>query len=117
MADEGRAALEARIRAMIDDQLIASYWDATKHFGTTDLVIIFDESEKSHPVSASSRMKLLASPNVPEALTSRIARPAVEAAKMLTASQAAFWLVVFFEDGESGTVAVNAKLLAPGGHA
>lgn len=109
--------LDARVRSIVDDRLFSAFWSAVQHFKTRDLVLIFDTSLKVDPVTALPRSRLADDPNSPLVFRQKLVKPAVEAATELTDSETAFWLVAFFSDEETAIVAVNAKLLAPGGHA
>lgn len=115
--NENLSALESRVQALIDDRLFAAYWDAATHYETKDLVLIFNAEEQVDPVTAAQRLELLAAPGIPEALRVPLQKPASEAAKVLTSSDAFFWLVAIFPDEEMACVAVNAKPIAPGGSA
>lgn len=111
------ARLESRVHALVDDRLFKAFWDAAAHFKTTDLVLFFDESQEVDPVTAYVRVKLIAAADAPEYLKMKLNRPARDTAVHLSASESAFWLVVNFSDGEMASVAINAKLVGPGGNA
>ena len=108
---------ESRVHTLVDDRLFKAFADAAAHFNTTDLVLVLDQSEDVNPLHAYSREKLIATPDIPEFLRIKLHKPARDTAVHLSAGDAAFWLVVFFTDGESACVALNAKLIGPGGNA
>jgi hypothetical protein len=110
------ASLEMRVRALIDDQLFRAYWDASEHFKTRDLVLVFN-AEESDPLSCFARAKLVADPGLPESVRAKLCKPARGAAGKLKNSETAFWLFAIFSDDENACVAVRAKPLAAGGHA
>jgi hypothetical protein len=109
--------LESRIHELVDDRLFKVFADAAAHFNTSDLVLVLNQSDDANPLNAYSREKLIASPNIPEFLRNKLQRPARDTAVRLGSGDAAFWLVVFFDDGESACVSLNAKLIGPGGNA
>ncbi len=111
------SVLESRIKALVDDRLIAAFWDAAAHFKTRDIVLVFDESQEVDPVSCLNREAFLTGTHLPDSIRIKLNRPAKDAAVHLKNSDTAFWLLAMFTDGESACVAVNAKLLAPGGNA
>lgn len=111
------AELETRVHALVDERLFKAFWDAATHFKTTDLVLYFDESEEVDPVTAYVRDKLITAADVPEFLSKKLHKPARATAVHLTDSETAFWFVVMFNDGETVCVAINAKLMGPGGNA
>src|SRR5580704_5639904 len=103
--------LEARARAVVDDRLFAAYWAAVEHFGTTDLVLYFDTEREVDPVDAFVRTRLLADPNIPTVLATKISKPARDAATAtaLTGASTAFWLVVSFPNQDMVISAVIAQ--------
>ena len=107
--------LEARARALIDDRLFAAYWASVEHFGTTDLVLYFDTERDEDPVDAFVRERLVADPKIPEALASKVSRPAKAVATTLKGAATAFWLVVSFPDEEMVVTAVIAQRVTGGG--
>ncbi len=109
--------LESRVRRLVDDRLFRAFWDGAAHFGTRDLVLFFDESVEVDPVDILPRERVAGDPKIPRRIQEKLSKSAVDTATKLTASDTAFWLVVFFSDGESAIVAINAKPIAPGGHA
>lgn len=109
--------LTARVESLVDERLFAAFWDGATHFGTRDLVLFFDESETTDPVSIIPRSQMTAADNLPASIKTKLRLPATSVAKQLTDSETSFWLVVLFTDGETCCVAVSAKPLAPGGHA
>ena len=111
------SALESRVSALIDDRLFTAYWDAVRHFNTKDLVLFFNEEEQADPVSALPRERVRTAANFPERFRSKFQRPASAAVAQLISSDASFWLMAMFADGEGVCVAVNGKAIAPGGNA
>jgi hypothetical protein len=109
--------LEARARAVVDERLFAAYWAGVEHFGTTDLVLYFDTERDEDPVDAFVRERLLADPDIPEGLATKISKPAKDAASALTGASTAFWLVVSFPDEELIVSAVIAQRVGQGGTA
>ncbi len=106
---------EARARALVDDRLMDCYWDAAKHFGTTDLVLIFDTERDVDPVDAAVRTRLIEKPDAPPALRTKLSKPASEASTKLKGTTA-FWLVASFPNRVI-VVAVNADRVGQGGTA
>ena len=103
---------EERVRALLDDRLMDCYWDAVKHFGTTDLVLIFDTERDIDPVEAMVRERFLENPDMELGMRTKLSRPASQTATvMLTTS---FWLVVFFPDG-GAVAAISAERMGRGG--
>jgi len=111
------AALEARLHSLVDERLFKAYWDAVAHFNTTDLVLCLDESAEVDPVAVYVRERLLNAPDIPEALRSKIAKPARDVAGRLSSTDAAFWFVPIFADGEMAYAAIRAKYIGPSGNA
>lgn len=109
--------IAARINQLVDNRLLETYQDATKHYGTADLVLVYDEANKADPVSVYSRGALGENPELPESLASKISKPASQAKSQLNSSDAAFWLIAFFSDGEFACTAIKGKLLADSGNA
>ena len=102
--------MDPRVRELIDDQLFEFFWDAAKHFGTTDLVITFDTEAEVDPIQASAREQLIAAPDAPDFIRQTFAAPASEQAPELKGTgAAAFWLLAFFPESEGVAVAVNAQ--------
>lgn len=114
---EQKAKLEARVHALIDDRLFKAFWDAVAHFKSTDLVLCFDESKETDPVSIYVREKLIMANDAPDAFRKKLNKPARDAASRLTASETTFWFIPMFTDGEMACVAINAKLIGPCGTA
>ena len=108
--------LQDRIRSLIDDQLMAAYWESAKHFGSQDLVLVFVDDNSEHPLTAYTREAFLTTPDLPAPCKDALKKPASMTGD-LKASDAAFWLMVLRTDGESGWAVVKAKKMAPEGHA
>jgi hypothetical protein len=109
--------LEARVNALVDDRLFKAFWDAVAHFNTTDLVLCLDERVKVDPVAVYVRDKLIKATDISESLREKLNKSARDVAFHLTVSETAFWFVPIFADGEMACVAINAKLIGPGGNA
>jgi acyl-CoA thioesterase len=108
---------EARVSELIDDRLFQAYWDACEHFGTTDLVVFYDEDVEYDPVITHSRINLINDPNLPDSLLAIINKPAIDAKSQLASSDAAFWFIVYFRNGEASHMALKAKVIGPSGNA
>jgi len=107
----------ARVQKLIDNKLIEAYRASVEHFGNTDLVLVFDESKGIDPIDSYERMPLSKSPDIPGFLKNKLCKPAKEALGKLSHAEVAFWLVVFFEDGESACTVVKATLMGKAGNA
>ena len=108
--------LETRAKALVDDKLFRAYWEAVEHYKTRDLVLIYAVGDARYPVRAFVRDELLAS-SFPADLKAKVAAPACDASSRPASSDATFWLLAIFSDEEAACLAVNAKLMAPGGRA
>ena len=108
--------LESRARALVDDKLIRAYWEAVEHYRTRDLVLIYAVGDTRYPVRAFAREELLSS-SFPADLKAKVANAASEATTRSASGDATFWLLAIFSDEEAACLAVNAKLVAPGGRA
>ena|SRR5258707_761746 len=108
--------LEARIHAIVDERLFGAFRSAAAHFETADLVVWFDESDDD-PVSALPRARVLDDASLSEVMRRKLNKPASTAAKRIGVGDVSFWLVFVGADGSGAFVAVNAKLIAPGGNA
>jgi hypothetical protein len=104
---------EERARALVDDRLLDCYWDAVKHFGTTDLVLFFDTEVEVDPVQTLVRTRFLENPDLPPDMRAKLSKPASQAATRLKGTTA-FWLVASFPDG-GFVAAVTAERLGKGG--
>lgn len=118
MSDQSQNQLLAtRLQNIVDRRLFAAFWDGATHFGTKDLVLLFDENDASDPLSIIPRTRMIAAHSLSKSIKNKVRQPARSVAQQLTDSETAFWLIVIFTDGESCCVAINAKPIAPGGHA
>lgn len=108
--------LETRARALVDDKLIRAYWEAVEHYKTKDLVLIYAVGDAQYPVRAFVREELLSS-SLPADLKAKVAEPASSTSSRPAGTDATFWLLALFSDDEAVCLAVNAKLMAPGGRA
>ena len=98
---------------LVDDRLLDCYWDAVKHFGTTDLVLFFDTEVEVDPVQTLVRTRFLENPDLPPDMRAKLSKPASQAATRLKGTTA-FWLVASFPDG-GFVAAVTAERLGKGG--
>lgn len=80
-------------------------------------MLFFNEEEEVNPVSVLPRELVQTASNFPKRFRSKFQRPASAAAAQLISSDASFWLMAMFSDGEGVCVAVNGKAIAPGGRA
>ena len=94
---------------------MAYYWDAAKHFGTTDLVLFFDTEVEVDPVDAIVRTQFIENPDLSPDIRAKLSKPAGQAATSLKGSTA-FWLFASFADG-GFVVAINAERVGQGGTA
>jgi hypothetical protein len=101
---------------LIDDKLIRAYWESVEHYKTRDLVLLYAVEDSRHPVRAFVREELLAS-TLPADIKAKVADPASDATSRPASSDATFWLLAIFSEQEAACLAVNAKLMAPGGRA
>ena len=106
--------LEGRAKALVDDKLIRAYWEAVQHYKTRDLVLMYAAGDARYPVRAFVREELLSS-TLPEDIKAKVAEAASSASSRPASSDATFWLLALFSDEEAVCLAVNAKLMAPGG--
>ncbi|WP_047516741.1 hypothetical protein [Methylophilus sp. Q8] len=106
---------QRRFADLIDDRLFTAFWDGAKHFGTTDLVLFYDESLDEDPVSIMPRLRLINDADLPASLLSIINKASSTATKQLNSTDVSFWFIVYFQDGEMVHGAINAKLIGPGG--
>ena len=86
-------------------------------FKTDDLVVFINEGHPSEAVTVSPRISVCESADLPEKFKVKLRRPSRDAAVRLRDSDASFWLVANFADGQAACAAINAKPLAPGGTA
>lgn len=114
---ESNSELSARIHELIDDRLFQAFWNACEHFKTSDLVVYFDDRKDIDPVSIFKRETLIESAELSEALHSKLNKPARDANFNMTTSEAVFWFIPIFQDGEMACVAINAKRVGLGGKA
>lgn len=106
---------DERLRELIDERLFAAFWDAANHFKTADLVLYFDTLAEGNPIQAFVRETMLEN-DPPEALKSKIRKPAKDAAQILRQTEVAFWLVVSFPE-DMVIASVVASRIKGGGSA
>lgn len=111
------STIESRIQSVVDDHVFKTFWEAAAHFKTDDLVVFLDEAHATEPLTVSPRINVLASADVPDRFRTKLERPSRDSAVRLRDSDASFWLVVNFSDGQAACAAINAKPLTPGGTA
>jgi hypothetical protein len=109
--------LQQRIQSVVDDHVFQTFWDAAAHFKTDDLVVFFNEGHATEPLTVSPRIAVVDSKEVPDDFRLQLRRPSREAAVRLRDSDASFWLVANFADGQAACAPVNAKPLIAGGSA
>ncbi|MBC5764665.1 hypothetical protein [Ramlibacter albus] len=110
-------SVESRIQAVVDDHMFKTFWEAAAHFKTDDLVVFFNEGHPSESLTVSPRISVCDSKDLPDKYKAKLQRPSREAAVRLKDSDASFWLVANFTDGQGACAAINAKPLTPGGTA
>lgn len=108
--------LDARVRSLINERLIAAYWEAAAHYKTGDLVVLYDHDEPT-AIDFYRREKLIAEPDIPEFMRKSLGKPASSARSILTTSDAAFWLFASFSPEQMACVAVKAKRIGSPGNA
>lgn len=106
-----------RISSFIDNRLFEAYRASVEHFGTTDLVLVFNEEREVDPVDAFNRKRFIEDPEAPGFLKEKMSKPATEVETNLKHGEVAFWFLVFYATGESECAAIKATLLGPGGNA
>jgi hypothetical protein len=110
-------SVESRIQSFVDDHVFKTFWEAAAHFKTDDLVVFINEGHPSEPLTVSPRIDVCEQADLPDSFKTKLRRPSREAALRLRDSDASFWLVANFADGQAACAAINAKPLAPGGTA
>jgi hypothetical protein len=108
MAEEGEL-----VRDYVDERILAIYWDAVGHCGTTDLVVIFETEREVDPVSVRTRESILKAPSAPASFQKRFANPPKASGEPGVTS---FWFVALFPE-QTVIVAVRAMRLGVGGDA
>lgn len=88
MADEGEL-----VRDLVDDRIMSIYWDAVDHYGTTDLVVIFETEREVDPVSVRTRESILKAPSAPASFQQKFANPPKASGEPGVTS---FWFVAYF---------------------
>jgi hypothetical protein len=106
-----KAALEAKVQALVDEDLLSTFWDAVDFFNTGDLILFYDTNKHEDRVTAYERHKFLASAGIPESLKIKFKEPAIQASEILKSSESAFWLLAAFNGGELATAAISANLV------
>ena len=108
-------ALDTRLSELVDDRLHAAYWEGVQHYGTTDLVLIYEAERKRDPLGVMPREQLVSNPDAPEELRA-LSKPASEMAGDLKGATTAYWFVLLLEE-EILWGAVNAVRISGGGSA
>lgn len=99
--------LESRVKALVNDDLFTTFWDAADFFKTEDLVLFYDTNKDEDPITAYVRDKFLSSSNVPVSLKDKFAKPAMETIVDVKSGETAFWLLAAFSEGELASAAIN----------
>lgn len=105
------------LKELIDERVINFAQAAQNHYKTNDLVVFLDLSDEQPQLEAIQRDKLASSPDVPDSFRRKFSKPASTLAAVLGSPTQSFWFFVIFESGEGACAAINASMLAPGGHA
>lgn len=114
----GNPIAEKRIKAMLNGELMTAYRKSVKRLSTKDLVIFVDGASNGAVVDVFTRQSLLEQPSLPPVLLGKLRRSAREVSHLIKDSDEAFWLVAAFDDLDEVTcVAINSKMLLPGGTA
>lgn len=103
------ATIQERMRAVVDAEMLEALSEAQAHFGTSDLVLFFEEAVPR--VTAVPRTVVVEDPNAPAYLRENIRQPASELG-FPSGDDLAFWLVYFGADGLSGFCAMHLKRVA-----
>jgi hypothetical protein len=111
------STIETRIQSIVDDHVFKTFWEAAAHFKTDDLVVFFNEGHEAEPLTVSPRVSVVDLADLPDSFKIKLRRPSREAAVRLRDSDASFWFVANFTDGQAACAAINAKPLTPGGTA
>ena len=109
--------LPASVKELIDERVFNFAQAAQKHYQTNDLIVLLDLSDELPEFEAIPRQRLAESPEIPAKVREKVSKPASAFAKVLGSPTQSFWFFVIFESGEASCVAINASMLAPGGHA
>lgn len=110
-------SIPTAVMKLIDERVFNFAQAAQKHYKTNDLVVFLDLSEEQPQLEAIQREKLASSPDVPDSFRTKLSKPASALAAVLGSPTQSFWFFVIFESEEGACVAINASMLAPGGHA
>lgn len=98
--------IQERMRAVVDSEMLDAVAQAQAHFGTSDLVLFFEEAFPR--VTAVPRRLVIEDPQAPPYLRENIRQPASEVG-FPSGDDIAFWLVYFGADGVSGFCAMHLK--------
>jgi hypothetical protein len=116
-SDATDPALDARVRALVTEGMIAAYWDASAHYKTGDLVLVYSDVEPD-AIEFYPRKLMISQPDAPDFMRKSLSEPASSARSVLNESDAAFWFIASFSADERVTcVAVKWKRMASPGTA
>ncbi len=101
--------IQERMRAVVDAEMLEAFSQARAHFGTSDLVIFFEEAIPR--LTAVPRKAVIQDPDAPIYLRENIGQPASKLG-FPSGDDIAFWLVFFGADGMSGFCAMHLKRVA-----
>ena len=104
-----QATIQERMRAVVDAEMLEAIAEAQAHFGTSDLVLFFEEAVPRATVVP--RTVVLEDPHAPAYLRENIGEPASKLG-FPSGDDIAFWLVYFGADGLSGFCAMHLKRVA-----
>ena len=100
------ATIRERMTAVVDAEMLEAVSEAQAHFGTSDLVLFFEEAIPR--VTAVPRQSVIDDLDAPAYLRENIGEPAGKLGFPL-GDDIAFWLVYFGADGVSGFCAMHLK--------
>lgn len=109
-------SLDTRVRALVDEGMIASHWKALAHYKTGELVLVYSHDELN-AIDFCRREQLIGEPDATEFMRKKLSKPANKARSVPSESDAAFWLVAMFSDDQMACVAVKAKWIGSPGSA
>jgi len=100
--------MDDRIKPLVDDRLMAAYWDGVQHYGTTDLVVTYNTELEEDPVTISRRETMAADAGIPPSLLEKIGQRPKD--------PSAFWFIALFPD-DVIVVALTGHRIGAGGSA
>ena len=78
---------------------------------------MLDLTDEQAELEAIPRKKMAESNEIPERLRHKLSVPASQLGTALSTPNQSFWFLVIYEAGDADCAAINASMLAPGGHA